>query len=508
MTSRMSTRRQGRTTVAPESLIPKTQEERRAKKKEKTAEKETNHLDKQKQQDSEQPLLRPDLVLPPPVPIKFSAEIEPESPPLLDSSLTEDGPDTEIQAELDAMIDSADELGLSSGPDMDVDDTDFADDDEDEDVKRLEEELIKRKADAKKKKANKVSVRQDIDTMRVNAPSAPVKIVSKRPSSESEANPPSTKRVKQTEIGGLKANWKPIVYGNKTSSTSKSLANEAGSTEIEFEELAGGEFAQDAAKEVIEAERAGKSHKKEAHTSKEVIEVKLEPADVNLIANEERETGKPAQPPKPRATVKVSDLPFGLPSDRNIWNEAIQSSLIEWSGTRAQQFSLGSDSEFRPTLRKLWNEHLAILPHISPNTADAKGQTILRCDHPAINSHAQSQIRNYRSKVGQRGLQAVTPGASASSPGNRARIPIKFSAEIEPESPPLLDSSLTEDGPDTEIQAELDAMIDSADELGLSSGPDMDVDDTDFADDDEDEDVKRLEEELIKRKADAKKKKV
>ncbi|KAE9387541.1 hypothetical protein BT96DRAFT_1005014 [Gymnopus androsaceus JB14] len=249
------------------------------------------------------------------------------------------------------------------------------------------------------------------------APSAPVKIVSKRPSSESEANPPSTKRVKQTEIGGLKANWKPIVYGNKTSSTSKSLANEAGSTEIEFEELAGGEFAQDAAKEVIEAERAGKSHKKEAHTSKEVIEVKLEPADVNLIANEERETGKPAQPPKPRATVKVSDLPFGLPSDRNIWNEAIQSSLIEWSGTRAQQFSLGSDSEFRPTLRKLWNEHLAILPHISPNTADAKGQTILRCDHPAINSHAQSQIRNYRSKVGQRGLQAVTPGASARSPG-------------------------------------------------------------------------------------------
>lgn len=46
------------------------------------------------------------------------------------------------------------------------------------------------------------------------------------------------------------------------------MANEAGSTEIEFEELAGGEFAQDAAKEVIEAKQAGKSHKKEAHISK------------------------------------------------------------------------------------------------------------------------------------------------------------------------------------------------------------------------------------------------
>ncbi|KAE9404083.1 hypothetical protein BT96DRAFT_935859 [Gymnopus androsaceus JB14] len=235
------------------------------------------------------------------------------------------------------MIDGADELGLLSGPDMDVDDTNFVDDDEDKDVKRLEEELIKRKADVKKKKANKVSVRQDIDTMRVNAPSAPVKIVSKRPSSESEANPPSTKRVKQTEIGGLKANWKPIVYGNKMSSTSKSLANEAGSTEIEFEELAGGEFAQDTAKEVIEAKRAGKSHKKEAHTSKEVIKVKLEPADVNLIANEERETGKPAQPPKPRATVK-----------------------------------------------------------------------------------AQSQIRNYRSKVGQRGLQAVIQHLQGNAKGVEA----------------------------------------------------------------------------------------
>ncbi|KAJ3794363.1 hypothetical protein GGU11DRAFT_879885 [Lentinula aff. detonsa] len=82
-------------------------------------------------------------------------------------------------------------------------------------------------------------------------------------------------------------------------------------------------------------------------------------------------------------------------------------SLIEWSGSRAQQFSLGSDPEFRPTLRNLWNEHLAILPHLLPNTTDAKGQTILRCDHPAINSQAQTQIRNYRSKIGQRGLQAV-----------------------------------------------------------------------------------------------------
>ncbi|KAJ3779982.1 hypothetical protein GGU10DRAFT_337558 [Lentinula aff. detonsa] len=366
-----------------------------------------SHLDQQKQKDSEQPLLRPDLALPSPA-------VGPESPPLLDDSLTENGPDTEIQAEIDAMINDADDLAMSSGPDsnMDMDDADFAEN-EDEEVKRLEEELKK----AKKKKANKILLRQDIDTMRVNAPSAPVRnLMRKRPSSESEDKSLSAKRAKQTDIGGLKANWKPLVYGNKTPSTS---AFHEVSTEIEFEEIAGGEFEQDVAKEVVDAERAGKSHKKEAHTSKEVVEVKLEPADVNVIANEERETGKPAQP-KPRATVKVSDLPFGLASDRNIWNSAVQSSLIEWSGSRAQQFSLGSDPEFCPTLRNLWNEHLAILPHLLPNTTDAKGQTILRCDHPAINSQAQTQIRNYRSKVGQRGLQAVIGYLQANAKGAEA----------------------------------------------------------------------------------------
>ncbi|KAJ3793944.1 hypothetical protein GGU11DRAFT_847441 [Lentinula aff. detonsa] len=426
MPSHMSTRRQGRTQVVPDSLIPKTQEEIRAKKKEKQAEKESmkvstemkknnskkriaSHLDQQKQKNSEQPLLRPDLTLPSPA-------VGPKSPPLLDDSLTENGPDTEIQAEIDAMINDADDLAMSSGPDsnVDMDDVDFAEnEDEDEEVKRLEEELKK----AKNKKANKILLRQDIDTMRVNAPSAPVRnLTRKRPSSESEAKSLSAKRAKQTDIGGLKANWKPLVYGNKTPSTS---AFHEVSPEIEFEEIAGGEFEQDVAEEVVDAERAGKSHKKEAHTSKEVVEVKLEPADVNVIANEERETGKPARP-KPRATVKVSDLPFGLASDRNVWNGAVQSSLIEWSGSRAQQFSLGSDPDFRPTLRNLWNEHLAILPHLLPNTTDAKGQTILRCDHPAINSQAQTQIRNYRSKVGQRGLQAVIRYLQANAKGAEA----------------------------------------------------------------------------------------
>ncbi|KAJ3991909.1 hypothetical protein F5050DRAFT_1715704 [Lentinula boryana] len=367
-----------------------------------------SHLDQQKQKDSEQPLLRPDLALPSPA-------VGLESPPLLDDSLTENGPDTEIQAEIHAMINDADDLAMSSGPDsnVDMDDADFAENEDDE-VKRLEEELKK----AKNKKANKILLRQDIDTMRVNAPSAPVRnLTRKRPSSESEAKSLSAKRAKQTDmIGGLKANWKPLVYGNKTPSTS---AFHEVRTEIEFEEIAGGEFEQDVAKEVVDAEQAGKSHKKEAHTSKEVVEVKLKPADVNVIANEERETGKPAQP-KPCATVKVSDLPFGLASDRNIWNGAMQSSLIEWSGSRAQQFSLGSDPEFRPTLRNLWNEHLAILPHLLPNTTDAKGQTILRCDHPAINSQAQTQIRNYRSKVGQRGLQAVIGYLQANAKGAEA----------------------------------------------------------------------------------------
>lgn len=118
---------------------------------------------------------------------------------------------------------------------------------------------------------------------------------------------------------------------------------------------------------------------------KVVADVKLEESDVNLIAAEERETGKPAQPPK-KPRVGKRDLPIVLATDHNIWSQELLPALYDWCGTREEQFRLNSDKELRPTLRSLWIHFFGGLSHL-PDTYKDNTVVKSRSDHPAIYSY-------------------------------------------------------------------------------------------------------------------------
>lgn len=190
------------------------------------------------------------------------------------------------------------------------------------------------------------------------------------------------------------------LYGSRklaSSTTSLASSTDLGTTDIKFEDV---EFGADESKEALEAQRNAKSHGAKGKTStskvchrwflvyrlmdvgKIVVDVAFESADVNLIAAEERETGKPAQPAK-RRTFTKNDLPIKLSSDHQIWNNNLQPELIEWCGMHEGQFSFSNDLQFREIVKALWDKHLGSLPHISDTYKS--GATVSRCrDHPAV----------------------------------------------------------------------------------------------------------------------------
>lgn len=155
-----------------------------------------------------------------------------------------------------------------------------------------------------------------------------------------------------------------------------------------------------------------------------MVDVKLEAVNVDLIAQEERETGKPAQPPK-KPRIKKSDIPFVAAADRDIWESKIHTGLISWSGTCANQFNINADPKFESTICSLWDQHIQTLPHVPLNWTGPKGNTILRSKHEAIASYvrvyfsgsstanllgaqARQQIRTYRSNFATAALEIVT----------------------------------------------------------------------------------------------------
>ncbi|KAJ3998885.1 hypothetical protein F5050DRAFT_1710139 [Lentinula boryana] len=279
------------------------------------------------------------------------------------------------------------------------------DEDNDVDESNVDDKEIRLRKE--KKKASKTSIRDEIAAIRDTRP----KFIHKRAGSDTEKNPTSSKRSKLSDMGGLKDGWKSNVDQKKSrmlphkASHSSLASSDTGTVDIEFER---GEFDQDVSAETLEVQCAGKSqHKQQLESeSKHVVDVKLEAADANSIVKEERETGKPAQPPK-RAHVKVSDVPFVLPTDHEVWNQHICTSLIEWSSRQTNQFRINSDPGFRQKVQELWNLYLMPLHHISLDCTGPKGKTIKRSDHPALFSFAQADIRNYRSRVGKSALKIV-----------------------------------------------------------------------------------------------------
>ncbi|KAF5382366.1 hypothetical protein D9757_009786 [Collybiopsis confluens] len=373
--SRMSVRLGGRKLVAPQSLIPKTREEQRSTKAATEALKEENRdaveqkkksaknrvaaqLDKQANEDSNTHF-RPDLAT---------------------ENLPADG------SEDNAEDDSEDEQKL----------------------KNLEDEIYKMQKQQErieKKKASKTALRQDITALRVIPPKGPTGSTknNKRAGTQHDTRPVDPKRQKHTDLGGLQPTWKSILNATKARSTSTTSSTIASQSDIQFDEVEnGGELGKDESVEQLKVQRDGKSH----DTSPKVfVAVKLESVDADGIAQEERETGKPARPPKPR--VKRADIPFVSASDHDVWKSKIQPGIIVWAGTRAKQFQVNADPEFRTITRQLWNTHLGTLAHMPLNYTDMNGRSSLRCDHPAILAYAQQQIRNYRSKFASAALSIV-----------------------------------------------------------------------------------------------------
>ncbi|KAJ3979455.1 hypothetical protein F5890DRAFT_1478521 [Lentinula detonsa] len=376
--SRMSARLGGKKQVVPSELIPKTRVEQRAQRLQRETQKTHEKATAEQKKTSSK--------------TRIAAQ--------LDAQAQEDVVSFSTRPDLDSDVDSmrqydvdASELSSSGGNGNDdqygdhnkdgkgidkgdnADESEADDSDPDSEMERLEEEIRLRK---EKKKASKTSIRDEIAAVRVTKP----KLLLKRAGSDTEKNPTSTKRSKLSNMGGLKDGWKSQVYQEKPhalsykASRSSLASSDTGTTpDIEFEH------------HVVE-------------------EVKLEPADANFIAKEERETGKPARPPK-RTHVKVSDVPFVSPSDQEVWNQHIRTSLIEWSSNQTNQFHINSDPKFRQTVQELWNSYLMPLPHISLVCTGPKGNQIKRSDHPALFSFAQADIRNYQSRVGKSALKIV-----------------------------------------------------------------------------------------------------
>ncbi|KAJ3792516.1 hypothetical protein GGU11DRAFT_749941 [Lentinula aff. detonsa] len=415
--SRMSARLGGKKQVVPSELIPKTRVEQRAQRLQRETQKTHEKATAEQKKTSSK--------------TRIAAQ--------LDAQAQEDVVSFSTHPDLDSDVDSmrqydvdASELSSSGGNGNDdqygdhnedgkgIDKGDNANESEadnsdpDSEMERLEEEIRLRKEKKKMKlrlfgllnqnsygsDTEKKSVRVHISNSYVllTAPSLPLQ------------SPTSTKRSKLSNMGGLKDGWKSQVYQEKPhtlsykASRSSLASSDTGTThDIEFKHV-GGEFDKDDSAEILEGQRAGKSHHSKQQFKSESKALKLEPADANFIAKEERETGKLARPPM-RTHVKVSDVPFVSPSDQEVWNQHIRTSLIEWSSNQTNQFHINSDPKFRQTVQELWNSYLMPLPHISLVCTGPKGNKIKRSDHPALFSFAQADIRNYRSRVGKSALK-------------------------------------------------------------------------------------------------------
>ncbi|KAJ3792833.1 hypothetical protein GGU11DRAFT_462738 [Lentinula aff. detonsa] len=322
-----------------------------------------------------------------------SPNVRVDSPPSMEGL----EPTSPAPAALDSNSSDTNSATVSDGDGKDSStggvDTDGEDSDSDEELKRLEEQVRLRKEN---KQAAKFSVRNDIMVAR----NSKTKAITKRARSNTETDPIPPKRSKPVGLGGLKLDWKKSVRMASKNSNSHSRHMSSEKDDVEFETI--GVFDEDESPETMEKQQAAKSNNKEV--KKDVVQVKLEPGDVNALTKEEHDTGKPAKPPKTH--VKVSDIPFIQSSDQTIWNNKIRTSLIEWSGSISKQFNINSDPNFREMVMDLWNRHLNILSHV-PLKLEYNGSTIQRCEHPAILSFAQADIRNYRSNVGKTAVRIL-----------------------------------------------------------------------------------------------------
>ncbi|KAE9385494.1 hypothetical protein BT96DRAFT_1006992 [Gymnopus androsaceus JB14] len=421
MTSRMQLR--GVKNNTPPSLIPKARAEQREERDLKAAEKAAQKaaadeeksaaadkraasnkrvakaLDNQAAADADLSAIHPDLQPAKktrcrkvqPKPTKVMDTIQPE----LLSAQTGDCADQvgKVSSDMEELLDdigtAIPELETNPTHVEPADDSDYADLDDDE-IAVLRKAKAKRLAWQQKKDA-KSSIHNDVAASRENPPINPLS------GGRIKANllPSLTdpKRAKN-DIGGLNTDWAKIVYGNAKATTSKVSVASSDATsgmEIDLEEVTTGEFDADATAEVLEIERGAKSSGKGKNSSK-VEDVKLEPADINAIATEDCETGKPAKPPVKHCQVAAkSHLPTITVNNYKIWTDKVLPNIFEWALLKPNQFSLNSDHYFFPKVREFWMKFLGSLPHIPATYKSEKSEILTHADHPAIFSLARQQ---------------------------------------------------------------------------------------------------------------------
>ncbi|KAJ3991549.1 hypothetical protein F5050DRAFT_1812411 [Lentinula boryana] len=266
-------------------------------------------------------------------------------------------------------------------------------DSDDEELKRLEEQISRHKA----QKAKKLALRNDIMAFRANEPLSITKRSRSNTSDQTSVENYTVVKRNKVEVGGLRPDWKSKVSSQANVSHSSTPSRNREDNDIEFE--LGGEFGKEGVEKGTDDGPIGSGNEDD------IVQVKLEASDANLILKEECETGKPAKSPK-SSHVRVSDLPLILSSDQEVWKSAIRSSLIEWSATCAKQFHINSNPKFRPVVQELWNVHLGSLPHM-PLECEYKGGKIKRSEHPSVVAFAAADIRNYRSHFAKVALRVV-----------------------------------------------------------------------------------------------------
>ncbi|KAJ3921589.1 hypothetical protein F5877DRAFT_64833 [Lentinula edodes] len=335
-------------------------------------------------------LLRPDLEE---MSSRSAIEFDTGHPELADSS------ESMKRDSLPPVVNSPTSATLNE-PNVVMSGTHTEEEEDERNIQSLEAELKRIKE--KKKKADKTAVRDAILAVRGELSKHPVSITmlgAKHTLESSTVAATPAKRSKPNQVGGLKPKWKEILHQNKTPSRSASIVKSAD----EFEQMDEGEFVGDETPDALQAQRAGKSYGKRQIQG--LLDVKLEPVDVNMIVKEELETKMPAQPPKKRVTAKVSDIPYVNVSDRSVMNISILPAVVQWVGSREKQFAINGDPLLRSMIRKLWLGHFPSLP---PTCQGPKGDMILRCDHPAIYGFLQTKLRTYRSNFGKMGAITVT----------------------------------------------------------------------------------------------------
>ncbi|KAE9397217.1 hypothetical protein BT96DRAFT_941057 [Gymnopus androsaceus JB14] len=440
MTSRMQLH--GVKNNTPPSLIPKARAEQRENRDLKAAEKAAKKavadeeksaaadkraasnkrvakaLDNQAAADADLSAIRPDLQ---PAKKTCSRKVQPKPTKLTDtiqpellSAQTGDGADqagnvsSNTEELLDDIGSTIPELETNPTHVEPADDSDYADLDDDE-IAVLRKAKAKRLARQQKMPPKKICLQ--IRSLEA-ANNLEQRVIAKHEDFIANLLPSSTdpKRAKNV-IGGLNTDWAKTVYGNTKAATSRVSVASSDATsgmEIDLEEVTTGEFDIDATAEALEIERGAKSSGKGENNSKVIEDVKLEPADVNAIAAEERETGKPAKPPvKRRQVAAKSHLPTITANDYKIWTDEVLPNIFEWAAPKQNQFSLNSDHDFFPKVRELWMKHLGSLPHIPATYKSEKGKILTRADHPAIYSLAQQQVRTYQTNVRKNGLRIV-----------------------------------------------------------------------------------------------------